>query len=165
MVIDRRQAPGRRRMARTGRRDRPSSKGSGATILWIDDDDDEVEMYATWLQLSGFRVVPAAASDAVRKALTCQPDVVVLDLLLGRDDGWDVCRRLGDAAPRLPVIVLTAAVRPDGANRRRARLTPNCAAFVGKPCTPAVLASVVERVRGGDRSIELGAGLVEGNDP
>jgi CheY-like chemotaxis protein len=92
------------------------------------------------------------------------PDVIVLHT--SGLDGWEICDRLRERYPALPVIALTAAVRPDGANRDRARATLNCAAFVGKPCTHDDLAAVIRRVVRGDRGIEWSVGaLRERNRP
>jgi len=49
------------------------------------------------------------------------------------------------------VIVLTSLIRPDGANRRKAR-TLGCAAFVAKPCSLRQLVDVVVR---GERELEI----------
>jgi hypothetical protein len=52
------------------------------------------------------------------------------------------------------VIVVTAAIRPDAANRKMERQMANCAAFVVKPCDHGLLVSVIARVLSGERGIE-----------
>jgi DNA-binding response OmpR family regulator len=155
----------RRRLTRGGRRATDPAVGRShaglgmqATVLLVDDDDDAVEMYAIGLRLAGFRALATAPAAAAERAAVVQPDAIVLDLLLGERDGWQICAELAAVIPHVPVIILTAAIRPDGANRTRARQTQNCAAFVGKPCTPATLAAIIGRVCEGERFIQYVGG-------
>jgi CheY-like chemotaxis protein len=79
-------------------------------------------------------------------------------VVLGRadDPDWDRVHLLHEetATRHIPVVIVTAAVRPDGANRRRAWALGNCAAFIGKPCDHRMLAAVLRRVAAGERDIE-----------
>lgn len=125
-------------------------------VLLIDDVDDDREMYEFGLRSDGFDVLLARTADAAATAAIAQPPIIVLHL---QDEDWTLCEELCQVCPGSPVVVLTAHVRPDRENRKRAQDTPNCAAFVGKPCTPPVLTSVIERVLSGERRIELSSGL------
>lgn len=84
---------------------------SAASILIVEDEADIRDVLAFNLKREGFAVRTAADGlsglEAVRQAL---PDLLVLDLMLPRMDGLEVCRRLrADAATRqLPILVLTA---------------------------------------------------------
>jgi len=82
-----------------------------ALILVVDDEESILELLKFNLEKEGFRVETAAdGHDALRKAETEPPDLVVLDWMLPGIDGLEVCRRLR-ADPRtalLPVIMLTA---------------------------------------------------------
>lgn len=126
-------------------------------VLLIDDLADDREMYGEGLRMLGFEVLLATREEAVEAARGGGPAVIVLHLTL--NDRWDICEDLRRGCGEVPVIVLTAAVRPDGANRERARATVNCAAFVGKPCTVDDLAAVIDRVTRGERRIELSSGF------
>ena len=84
---------------------------AGETILLVEDEAHIVELLRIYLEQEGFRV--AWASDGVQAlALIAQrpPALMVLDLMLPKVDGWEVCRqvRAGKAAPDLPIIMLTA---------------------------------------------------------
>ena len=125
-------------------------------VLLVDAIADEREMYGEGLRDCGYEVVLTDRLDLVRIA-TMSPDVLILHV---GSEGWGPCESLQLAYPDLPVIALTAAVRPDRANRDRARALPNCAAFVGKPCTHTVLADVISRVARGERGIELSSGTI-----
>lgn len=131
---------------------------SPARVLIVDNLADDQEIYGIGLRSLGFDVlVRATLADAIPDAATFTPDVIVLHL---GDAEWELCDRLHDhAATRdVPVIVITGWVRPDRANRERARTTANCAAFVGKPCTHKAVAAVIARVLAGERQIELSHG-------
>src|SRR5690242_5386810 len=77
-------------------------------ILIVDDDPHIRQLARTFLQQAGFDIVEAAdgveALDALRAG---GADLVILDLMLPRMDGWEVCRRVR-AAGETPVLMLTA---------------------------------------------------------
>lgn len=128
-------------------------------VLLVDELSDERNMYGIGLKLLGFELcVEGGVPDALRKAVGFRPDVIVLHLGTGR---WELCDAFGehDATRQVPVVVITADVRPDRANRNRALATANCAAFLGKPCTHEDVAAVIRRVVAGERRIELATGL------
>ena len=52
------------------------------------------------------------------------------------------------------LVIFTSLIRPDGANRRRARIL-GCAAFLAKPCSLRQLVNVVSRVHHGERGLEI----------
>jgi PleD family two-component response regulator len=83
----------------------------GDLILIADDDRDIVRFVEVNLKLEGFRVATAHdGDDALAKALSLSPDLVLLDVMMPRMDGYEVCSRLR-ADPRsahIPVIMLTA---------------------------------------------------------
>jgi DNA-binding response OmpR family regulator len=81
------------------------------TVLVADDDDDIVRFVEVNLRLEGFRVVTARdGQEALTKALDLQPDVILLDVLMPRIDGYTVCARLraDQRGAAIPVILLTA---------------------------------------------------------
>jgi CheY-like chemotaxis protein len=127
-------------------------------VLFVDEVADDRAMYGTGLQLLGFELcIEGSVADALAKADAFRPEVIVLHLGTGP---WHLCDTFGahPATRHVPVIVITAYVRPDRANRDRALATPNCAAFLGKPCTHDDLAAVIRRVVEGERQIELSIG-------
>ena len=81
------------------------------TVLVADDDADIVRFVEVNLRLEGFRVVTARdGQEALTKALDLQPDVILLDVLMPRIDGYTVCARLraDQRGAAIPVILLTA---------------------------------------------------------
>ena len=127
--------------------DREPPRGTaGAQVLLVDDDPDQVEMYRYALEDVGFVVVSAGTGhDALTRARTLGPDVIVLDLRLPDMTGWEVCTML-KTDPRtdaIPVIVLTAAASPNLATEAA---NAGCAAYLLKPCYPDQLAVSIRNV-------------------
>ena len=78
------------------------------TILLVDDEDSVQKLLAYPLQRDGYEVLPARdGEEALRRFEQEQVDLVVLDLMLPRLDGLEVCRRLR-AQSSVPIIMLTA---------------------------------------------------------
>jgi DNA-binding response OmpR family regulator len=79
-----------------------------STILLVDDEDSIQKLLAYPLERDGFRVVPARdGEEALRKFAAERVDLVVLDVMLPRLDGIEVCKRLR-AESTVPIIMLTA---------------------------------------------------------
>jgi two-component system, OmpR family, response regulator len=79
-----------------------------ATILLVDDEDAVQKLLTYPLEHEGFRVVQARDGDeALRRFAAERIDLVVLDLMLPKVDGLEVCRRLR-ASSSVPIIMLTA---------------------------------------------------------
>jgi CheY-like chemotaxis protein len=99
------------------------------TVLVADDDADIVRFVEVNLRLEGFQVVTARdGQEALTKALDLQPDVVLLDVLMPRIDGYTVCERLraDDRGAAIPVILLTANfITADQEVARQARSQPS----------------------------------------
>jgi DNA-binding response OmpR family regulator len=79
-----------------------------STILLVDDEDAVQKLLTYPLEREGFRVVPARdGEEALRRFAEEDVDLVVLDLMLPRLDGLEVCKRLR-AESTVPIIMLTA---------------------------------------------------------
>jgi DNA-binding response OmpR family regulator len=78
-------------------------------VLVVEDDPTVSEVVRTYLEHAGIEVEHAADGvTALALATRTRPDLVVLDLMLPGLPGLDVCRRLREARPDLPVVMLTA---------------------------------------------------------
>jgi CheY-like chemotaxis protein len=118
--------------------------GDKPLVLVVDDYQDAREMYAEYLEFSGFRVAEAVnGAEALDKAFSLLPDIILMDLSLPVIDGWEATRRLkGDErTKKIPVVALTghALSQSEGAQ-------VGCDAFVIKPCLPDTLVAEVKRV-------------------
>jgi two-component system KDP operon response regulator KdpE len=77
-------------------------------ILVIDDEESMVQLLRLGLEREGYHVL--SAPDGVQGLLVLQdqwPDLIVLDLMMPRMDGWEVCRRIRECT-NAPIIMLTA---------------------------------------------------------
>jgi DNA-binding response OmpR family regulator len=81
---------------------------SAPTILLVDDEDSVRKVLAFPLERDGYDVVQAADGEEALEKFDAHPvDLVVLDIMLPRLDGLDVCKRLR-AKSAVPIIMLTA---------------------------------------------------------
>ena len=79
-----------------------------SSVLVADDERHIVQLVKLYLSNEGYRVETAAdGQEALDKARRLRPDLVVLDLMMPRLDGLEVCRRLRKES-NVPVIMLTA---------------------------------------------------------
>jgi two-component system, OmpR family, response regulator len=79
-----------------------------STILLVDDEDSVQKLLAYPLERDGFRVVQARdGEEALERFAQERIDLVVLDLMLPKLDGLEVCKRLR-ATSSVPIIMLTA---------------------------------------------------------
>ncbi|MEO5989447.1 MAG: response regulator transcription factor [Candidatus Eisenbacteria bacterium] len=111
-------------------------------ILVVDDDKKIVESCRLYLEHAGYEVIPAYnGTQALQECEAFAPDLIVLDLLLPRLDGREVCRHLRAAGARTPILMLTAlACEQD----RVAGLDLGADDYLAKPFSPREL---VARVR------------------
>jgi DNA-binding NarL/FixJ family response regulator len=77
-----------------------------------------------------------------------------VDLLPEQNQAWAFIARMRAQCSAVPLIILTSLIRPDRANRQRARVL-GCAAFVSKPCAPNHLVEIVRRTIAGERGLEI----------
>jgi CheY-like chemotaxis protein len=115
-------------------------------ILVVDDYQDAREMYAEYLQYSGFRVAEAKnGNEAVAQARSLRPDLILMDLSLPGMDGWEATRVLkaDEETKDIPIVALTGhALAGASEGARKA----GCDSFVTKPCLPDDLVVEVRRM-------------------
>ena len=117
-----------------------------ALVLVVDDFQDNREMFAEILSLSGFRVREAEnGREALDRAFSEVPDVVLMDLSLPELDGWEATRRLkrDPRTAHVPVVALTGHALAECSRDAR---EAGCDAFLTKPCLPEVIVDEVRRV-------------------
>lgn len=78
-------------------------------ILVVDDDDEIRELLEFDLSHSGYKVDTASdGMEGLNKAVTNNYDIVLLDVMMPKMNGFDVCKNLRKAKPDVPVLLLTA---------------------------------------------------------
>jgi adenylate cyclase len=84
-------------------------------ILIVDDTPANVHILQTRLAASGYDIVTATDGEAALAAVTeTQPDLILLDVMMPKMDGFEVCRRLraDPSLPFTPIILVTAKTDP-----------------------------------------------------
>lgn len=113
------------------------------TILVADDEKHIVQLIKLYLSNEGYQVETAAdGQEALDKARRLRPDLIVLDLMMPRVDGWEVCRRIRKES-NVPVIMLTA--RTDDVDKI-VGLELGADDYVTKPFNPRELVARVKAV-------------------
>jgi two-component system response regulator VicR len=114
------------------------------TVLIVDDEANIRNILDFSLCSEGYRVVAASDGDeALYMAFTEQPDLIILDVMMPRSDGFEICRRLKSdvRTKNVPVIMLTAKKSRDDRHRGQEVKADE---FITKPFSPK---HVVERVQ------------------
>lgn len=86
----------------------------GKTVLLVDDDLTLREMYEERLKVEGFIIVQATnGEEALDKAKEVKPNIILLDIMMPKINGFDVLRKLkaDSLLKEVPVIVLTALIQ------------------------------------------------------
>lgn len=122
-------------------------------ILIVDDDPDILESILTILETLPYRLATARDGKKCMEMIAEEvPDLLILDLLMPRMDGWGVIREMR-SEPRysgVPIMILTTVI--EDASRRRYELETGLAMdvqdYVQKPARPADLIRRVEKFLG-----------------
>lgn len=121
-------------------------RGRAPRVLIVEDADDTRELVAGELELAGFVVFQAAnGTQGIQRVRECEPDVIVLDLMLPDLNGISIAqivRSVKGAAD--PGIVAVTALTSPGV--RRAALAAGCNSFIAKPTTAAAVVDEVRRL-------------------
>src|SRR5436190_13970773 len=82
-----------------------------AKVLVVDDEPDVVQLIEYNLKGAGYEVVTAGdGEEALKKARSAAPNLIILDLMLPEVEGLDVCKilRRDAATSAIPIVMLTA---------------------------------------------------------
>ena len=78
-------------------------------VLVIEDDVDLLIGLKDNLEIEGYEVVTATnGEDGLTKAVRLHPNVIILDVMLPKVNGFDICRALADRGIVVPILILTA---------------------------------------------------------
>jgi CheY-like chemotaxis protein len=119
---------------------------SAGRVLVVDDDDVIRQLITVNLELEGFDVVPAVdGQDALDKAKDAHVQVVTLDVMMPRVDGWEAAARLrADPATAHIKIVLLSARAQEADLQRGEKIGVD--AYLTKPFDPDEMIDTVRRL-------------------
>lgn len=110
-----------------------TDKSSAKKILVVDDNTDSRELAAKVLRAKGYLIIEAIdGEDALQKACSDKPDLILMDISIPKLDGYEVTRRLKsrDDYKDIPIIALTAhAMKGD----REKAIEAGCEGYIPKP--------------------------------
>ncbi len=117
-------------------------------ILIVDDEVQLVEMVKMRLEAAGYEVISAYdGQDGFDKAKKNKPDLIILDLMLPKMDGYKICGLLKNDArySKIPIIMFTARVQEEDV-----RLGKDLGAeeYVTKPFDPKILLAKIKELIG-----------------
>ena len=79
------------------------------TVLIVEDEKNIVDILRFNLQREGYQTLEAYdGEDGLQQARGCNPDLMLLDVMLPKMNGFDVCRTLRQEGNNIPIIILTA---------------------------------------------------------
>jgi two-component system cell cycle response regulator DivK len=102
-------------------------------ILIVEDNQDNRELIVKALRINGYKLIEAVdGEEAIEKAKSERPDLILMDLFIPKIDGYEVTRRLkgNDEFKNIPVIACTAhAMKGDMEDA----LAAGCDGYIPKP--------------------------------
>ncbi|MBI3995507.1 MAG: response regulator [Nitrospirae bacterium] len=122
------------------------------TILIADDEPHLIRSLSYVLKREGYRVESALdGPEAMSKIESFRPDLVFLDLILPRMDGFEICRRIKNRGDLRSIYVIILTAKGQGADRKRG-LEAGADAFMTKPFSPKEIIDTLRRVFGSSDS-------------
>ena len=118
----------------------------GAKILVVDDERTIVKLITAKLSLEGYEVITAAdGQEGLSMARAEKPDLIVLDVMMPKMDGYRVAKmlKLDDLHKDIPIIFLTAKVQDQDMEMGR---QTGAEAYLTKPIDPESLISKVREL-------------------
>ena len=117
----------------------------GKTVLVADDDPVILRLIQVNLELEGYDVLTANnGQEAVDQAAEAKPDLIIIDIMMPRLDGYQACEHLKSHAETaaIPVIFLSAKAQQSDIDKGKSF---GVADYLTKPFDPSELLEVVER--------------------
>ncbi|MBX3045807.1 MAG: response regulator [Anaerolineales bacterium] len=116
------------------------------TLLVVDDDLDTLKLVGTTLEKQGFHIIAAKdGQEALDRVAETQPDLILLDVMMPKMDGYEVTRRLraNPDTAQIPIILFTAKAQVDD---KVVGLEAGADDYLTKPTHPAELVARVRNI-------------------
>ena len=114
-------------------------KNDKKIILLVEDEEDMAYAVTLQLEAKGYEVIAASdGREGLDKARMKKPDLIILDLMLPKIDGYKVCRMLkfDDKYKNIPIILFTARAQDSD---KKVGKEVGADAYITKPFEPSVL--------------------------
>ena len=125
---------------------------AGKRVLVVDDDRVIQQLLEVNLELEGYQVAGTASDgrEAIKMAEELKPDLILLDIMMPKMDGLEVCRHLKSdpKLAKIPIVLLSARAQDMDI---REGLDIGADAYLTKPFDPVELLDVVGRLLAGER--------------
>ena len=115
-------------------------------ILLAEDNKDLADILSVTLAFFGYEIVVIADGlKAVESAISLHPDLIVIDMMMPKMDGFQAVPQLRHhpETKNIPILAHTALAL--GGDRERC-LAIGCDDYISKPCTPKELAAAIQRL-------------------
>jgi twitching motility two-component system response regulator PilH len=120
-------------------------KAMAKKVLVVDDSPTDLQMLTTLLKKQGYEVVTAVdGEDAIVKANESHPPVVVLDIILPKKNGFQVCRQLKTSAETSGIKVILVSSKNQDSDKFWG-MKQGADDYIGKPYQDEVLLAAVAR--------------------
>lgn len=117
--------------------------GVRQSVLIVDDSPTVRKSVATTLEKCGYQVISAAdGHDGLAKIRVLKPNVVLLDVVMPRMDGYEVCKTIRETEKDLPIIMLSGK---DGLFDKMRGKMAGCTAYLTKPFDNKALVETVRK--------------------
>lgn len=122
---------------------RPADK----LVLIVDDDESVRDLIEFIVKKEGFRVEKAAdGEEALSKARSANPDIILLDLMLPKFGGFEILRELqSDETSTIPIVIITGRYT-DRSTSDMIKQEPNVRDFLEKPVKPQILSVLLHKL-------------------
>ena len=121
--------------------------GTGKSILYIEDEQEMIDLVSLILNRKGFEVRGAAGGQVGLDSIHADaPDLVLLDLMMPDMDGWEVYQQMkaSEATKDIPVIVITA--KAQNIDKVLGIHIAKVDDYISKPFSPQQLIDSIEKV-------------------
>jgi CheY-like chemotaxis protein len=118
-----------------------------AKILIVDDEPDLIFLSKKMLEIEGHAVTGAKNSEeGFRKIRKERPDIILMDVMMPDDDGWEACKKIkeSDETSDIPVVMFT--VRSSEDSVERSLKYANADAQINKPFDKKDLLNTIENL-------------------
>lgn len=121
-----------------------STRAIANQILLVDDEKDTTAFLKELLESKGYRVIVAKDGGQAHSAFAMhKPDLVILDLILPGESGFEICERMKQMESGVPILVLSAIELPDAKSLAK---RVGADGYLTKPFDPNELLEEIVRV-------------------